>query len=373
MYCMKTDKKGRSGFIRMKSSKKKIARILALSVLIFVAACWAFSVIVYNGSINRRFETYAPLMLRVKDFEGLKRTKYEFPSDKGQMLTGYCYRSGDSERGIIILAHGFGGGGHNSYLDCIDYFARHGYEVFSYDATGNDESEGKGAGGLPQGVVDLDHAISFVENSGHFPDLPIGLFGHSWGGYSVCSVLAYHPEVKAVVSCCGSNSSSDIFEAGGRAEAGNAIVAMLPFVKLHEWMKYGKYATNTAMDGFEASDAAILIAHSEDDEMVPIEKSYDLYYEKYQDDPRFTFLRFKDRGHSDFFVDARDSYKDEFNAKFDEWAASLGYDHKAEENKERFAKDKAAYIETHLDRERWSHRLDIELFEQFLAFYDKHL
>ena len=341
-------------------------------IVLMIGALWVFSAILYEENINQRFESYKPLMLQVEDFEGLKRTKYTFPSDKGQMLTGYCYHSGSNPHGIIIIAHGFGGGGHNSYLDCINYFAQHGYVVFAYDATGNDESEGEGIGGFPQGVIDLDYAISFVEDSGNFPDLPIGLFGHSWGGYSVCSVLTYHPEVKAVIACCGANSSSNIFEVGGKKEAGNRIYAMMPFVKIHEWMKYGKYATNTAMDGFKASDAAILIAHSEDDETVPIQYGYDLYYQKYKSDPRFTFLRFQDKGHSYFFDDKNNTYRQEFNSTFKKWADTLDYDYKAEENKQRFMKDKAQYIEEHLDRKRWSNRLDINLFEQFVAFYDEN-
>ena len=79
-------------------------------------------------------------MFKVEDFEGLKCTNYKFSSDKGQMLMGYWYSAGSKQRGIITLAHGFGGGGHNSYMDCINYFAQHGYYVFAYDATGNDES-----------------------------------------------------------------------------------------------------------------------------------------------------------------------------------------------------------------------------------------
>lgn len=358
----------------MKKSKKRIARVIVIALfVIMVGALWALSVILYNENVNQRFESYKPLMLHVEDFEGLTRTKYTFPSDKGQMLAGYWYRSGSNQRGIIIVAHGFGGGGHNSYLDCVNYFAQHGYYVFAYDATGNDGSEGKGVGGFPQGLIDLDYAISFVENSGNFPDFPIGLFGHSWGGYSVCSVLTYHPEVKAVIACCGTNSSSDIFEVGGKKEAGNGIYVMMPFVKIHEWMSFGRYATNTAMDGFQASDAAILIAHSEDDETVPIQYGYDLYYEKYKSDPRFTFLRFQDKGHSDFFVDKNNTYREAFTATIEKWADSLGYAYKAQENKQRFMKDKAEYIEAHLDRERWSNRLDVKLFEQFLIFFDENI
>ena len=67
------------------------------------------------------------------------------------------------------------------------------------------------------------------------------------------------------------------------------------------------------------------------------------------------------------------TYTDEFNAAFDKWCETLDYDYQASENKERFAKDKADYIHQHLDRDRWSHRLDEELFEQFLAFYDKNV
>ncbi|MBR3644204.1 MAG: alpha/beta fold hydrolase, partial [Parasporobacterium sp.] len=268
--------------MKKKKSKKKIVLIiLSCFLVLLIGGWWGLSVYIYNDNFNKRFETYEPYKFYVEDFEGLSRTKYEFPSDKGQMLTGYMYSAGEEQHGIIVIAHGFGGGGHNSYMDCADYFARHGYYVFAYDATGNDESEGDGVGGVPQGVADLDHAVSFVEESGNFPQLPVCPFGHSWGGYSVCAVLNYHPEVKAVIECSGCNRSSDLFEAGGKKQAGNVIYTMMPFIKLHEWIKYGRYSTNTAMDGFAASQSCVMIVHSADDKVVPIEYGYDLYYEKY--------------------------------------------------------------------------------------------
>ena len=54
--------------------------------------------------------------------------------------------------------------------------------------------------------------------------------------------------------------------------------------------------------------------------------------EKYRDDPRFTFIRFEDRGHNEVFNDPDNTYKDEFNAEFDKWLGSLDYDYNAEEN-----------------------------------------
>ena len=338
-------------------------------ILLLIAGLWILSVNIYNENFNCRFDSYEPMMLYLDDFEGLERTKYEFASDKGQKLTGYLYSASADPHGIIVIAHGFGGGGHNSYMDAADFFARNGYRVFAYDATGCDESEGEGVGGLPQGVIDLNYAINFVEEN--FPDEPVGLFGHSWGGYCVCNVLTYHPEVKAIVECSGFNCSSDMFEGEGKRQAGNFIYAMLPFVKLYEQIKYGEYAVNTGVDGLSSSSAAAMIVHSEDDNVVPIGYGYDVYYDKFKDDPRFEFVRLEDKGHNYVYDDL--TYINEFNAGYDEWRDNLDYDFKAKENKDRYTEERAEYFHRHLDREKWSHMLDDELFEKFLNFYNEHM
>ena len=350
------------------SQKKSLPIVLLSLILLLTGGWWALSVSIYHENFSKRFTSYEPMMLHVDDFEGLRREQYEFPSDKGQKLTGYLYSTDAEPRGIIVIAHGFGAG-HNSYMDCAYYFAQHGYHVFAYDATGNDESEGEGVGGIPQGAADLDHAVSFVERT--FPELPVVLFGHSWGGYSACSVLTFHPEVRAVVECCGCNRSSDLFEAGGLEQAGSVIYTMMPFIRLHERIHYGKYAANTAMDGFAASDAAVMVVHSADDGVVPIRYGYDLYYEKYKNDPRFVFRRFENKGHNYIFNDTR--YLDRFNADLNKWAESLDYDRNAAENAERFRNEKAAFIREHLDRETFTNSLDTALFDEFLAFYDAHI
>ncbi len=353
--------------------KKKILIIFLCIIILAIGAWGVFCVKIYDENFNVRGDSYKPLMLRVEDFDGLECAEYTFPSDRGQMLAGYLYSAGEEQKGTVVIAHGFGGGGHNSYMDAANYFAQHGWYVFAYDATGTDKSEGEGVGGVPQGVIDLDHAISFVEADEALSGLPIVLFGHSWGAYSVCSVLTYHPEVKAVIECSGFNSSSDMFESGGKSQAGDLIYAMTPFVKIYERFKYGKYAKNTAMDGFESTEAPVMIVHSADDDVIGIGYGYDKYYKKYKDDDRFTFVRFENKGHNDILNDPEDTYKDEFNAKFDQWLETLDYDYKAEENKERFTQEKAEYITKNLDHARWSSRLDEDLFASFLAFYEENI
>ncbi|MDE6729446.1 MAG: alpha/beta fold hydrolase [Oscillospiraceae bacterium] len=299
---------------KIKNKKILIIRFCILAVFLIVED-WILSIIIYNANFNRRFEIPEEQRMDIEDFDGLQRTKYKFNSDKNQELTGYMYSSGKNQKGILILAHGFGCGGHNLYMDCINRFAQNGYYVFAYDATGNGESEGKGINGLPQGVIDLDYAITFVEENQEnqkFPDLPIALFGHSWGGYSVCQVLAYHPEVKAVIEHAGFNHSSDLLESEGRKQAGIGINLILPFLKLHESVTFGEYASGTATDSMAYTNAEILIVHSKDDDTVPTAYGYDIFYKTYQDNPRFHFILYKDKGHTDFdpdqFVDFLDMY-----------------------------------------------------------------
>lgn len=302
---------------KKKSFKALIAILISIVVL---AALWiGISLGLYTMYFGRRFETNTAFMNHVEAFEGLERTRYEFASDKGQTIVGYLYSSGTEQKAIIVLAHGYGAGGHNSYLPTIYYFAQNGFYVFAYDATGNDESDGKAIGGVPQGVIDLDYAISFVEESCNFPDLPIGLFGHSWGGYSVSNVLTYHPEVEAVIECSGPNSSSDLVEGGGTKIIGPVVKGLMPVIKVYERAKYGDYATNSALIGFASTDAEIMVVHSSDDNIVPIEYGYDIYYDAFKDDPRFTFVRLEGKGHNQFLnVNANQELYESFVAFYDE-------------------------------------------------------
>ena len=67
------------------------------------------------------------------------------------------------------------------------------------------------------------------------------------------------------------------------------------------------------------------------------------------------------------------TYINEFNAEFDKWIETLDYDYNAKENQERFSEDKAEYIHSNLDRDKWCDMLNAELFESFVSFYDEHL
>lgn len=354
-----------SGVLILKKKRIIITCIILFLVFILLIVPFGVSVFLYDQYFGIRYTTYEPLSYSLDDFPGLKRDRYVFSSNKGQKLVGYNYYTDGNVKGIVILAHGIGGGGHNSYMDCANYFAKNGYYAFAFDATGNDESDGKAVNGLPQAVIDLEYAISFIEKQDEFKGLPIMLFGHSWGGYAVTNVLNYHPEVKAVVSIAGFNKSSDLLRSQGEQLVGGVINILMPYVNTYEHMKFGKYATNTSMNGFKKSNANIMVIHSEDDDTVQKKYGYDIYYEKYKDSSSFKFISYSDRGHNQvYYSDTAISYVDGLNADIKKYFE--GYD--------TISKDqKAAYINDHLDRKKWADLLDEELFSKMLDFYNSSL
>ncbi len=349
-----------------KAIKTTLIMIGVLVVLIIAAGLFAPKLIakmIYDDNFGGRFETYEPMALQTKDFDGLMREKYTFQSSDGQSLTGYrYYKEVTKPKAVIVLAHGFGGGGHNGYMPVANYFAEHGYLVFAYDATGNDESEGEAVNGLPQGIIDLDHAIRFVKQSEDFSDLPIMLWGHSWGAYAVGSVLALHPDIKAAVMVSGFDKSVDMLESEGRKMAGDSVELVLSDMANIEEDKFGAYANMNCLSGFAATSAKVMIIHSADDDMINKAVSYDVFYEKYSLDPRFQFISYEDRGHNYIFhSDRARAYIDEFNAEFDDYIAGLenGFSPEA----------KAAYLNQNLDKKQL-YELDGELMEQMLELYE---
>ena len=322
------------------------------------------SLVTYEKIFGKRFTTDPALLRTVKDFPGLRVKRCSFSSNRKQWITGYYYfRQISGFKGILIISHGFGSGGHNSYIDVANYFAANGYLVFCYDNTGTDDSEGRCVGGLPQALLDLDYAIRSVKASSDINGLPIVLFGHSWGGYAVANVLNYHPDVKAVVAAAGFNATRDIMDYEGHRLVGDKAQFIVPYLKLQEKLKFGQASDCTALQGFLNSQAKVMILQSDNDTIVPPCCGFDYYYACYKDDPRFTFKHYSDMGHGEYFrsPDAV-AYRKEFRKQLAAFKESLGKD---------FTKDqKQQYIRKYLDKKRFYH-LNGRLFQEILDFYDE--
>ena len=283
----------------MTHRRKTVLRAVGFLVAMLLVVMPVFTVILYHEAFGGRLETDERMAYAVRAFPGLQMTECSFPSNHGQMLAGYRYSRGEkrADKGLVVLAHGIGGG-QNAYMNVADYFTSQGFLVFAYDATGTDKSEGASMEGLPQGVIDLDYALRYVKQCAEYQDLPIALFGHSWGGYCVGNVLNYHPDVRAAVLVAGFDRSTDLIEQQGETMIGFAIHLFMPYLSLYERLRFGEYAAFSVMDGFAASDAGVMVVHSRDDRTVLPENGFDRFFDVYGEDPRFSFVEYEDRGHN---------------------------------------------------------------------------
>ena len=108
---------------KMKKELKITLIILGVLLVLIVAALLiAPKMIVktiYKQNFGTRFTSFEPYCRDIAEFEGLEREKHVFTSNEGQKITGYVYTKGDTEpKGLIVLAPGFGGGGHRLAAGC---------------------------------------------------------------------------------------------------------------------------------------------------------------------------------------------------------------------------------------------------------------
>lgn len=355
----------------------KFKRLLSLLLIILIIivivplSLVIFTSTTYDLIFNQRFETEAPFNYKIEEFEGLQRSNYEFESNNNDLLKGYLYYNSKNniKIGTIIIAHGLGGGGHTSYMECIYYFVKNDFLVFTYDGTGNDESNGKNILGLPQQLIDLEYAINFYKNNFDY-GLPIFLFGHSWGGYAVSNVLNYVDNISGIVSVSGFNSSTDMIKCFGDKYVGIISSITIPFVKKHEYSLFGEYSNSSAIQAFNKTTADILIIHSEDDEVVPIECGYNLYYQYFKDNERFSFIKYNDKGHSTIYYSYDGiEYFNKINEQITEFKNKLSYDYKKKKNHKRYNKDLNYFCDLNIDRKKVCNMIDRELFDDIIDFY----
>ena len=322
------------------------------------------TVIVYESIFSMRYETADWMEFSVSDYEGLTVQRSDFLSDNGISLAGYKYQKDDTDpKGVVIISHGLGGGGQNQYMPVIDCLTSGGYYVFSYDASGNDNSGGKSVEGFPQGIVDLDMAICHLSEIEEYKGLPICLFGHSWGAYSVGNVLNLHPEIKAAVLMAGFDESEDMLLYYSQKYVGSAIKLLLPYVTLYERLKFGsRYTDISAVEGMANTNAAIMIVQSRDDTNVPMACGYDKFYENFSRDGRFEFILYEDKGHG--YVHCSEEaldYHESINARYEVYVEKNGGKYNNEM--------KQTFMEQNLDKQL-CFDLDDELMLRIIGLYD---
>ncbi|MGE5579918.1 MAG: alpha/beta hydrolase [Bacillota bacterium] len=240
-----------------------------VGVLILISAgLFTFVRFAYDAKFRRLEAPVSPGYLRFEDVPEHAPRIVKFESGKNT-LTGYMFGE-RNDKGLVVIAHGRGFGAEDYLAEAL-YFVDKGWRVFAFDNTGTYSSEGDSEVGLPQAVLDLDAALTYLEGDPGLSSLPVMLFGHSWGAYASTAVLNYGHDVAAVVSVSGFNSPMGMFTEEMKRLVGPLAFAAYPFGWAYQAMLFGSAVGLTAVDGINRSEAPVMIVHGSADESV----SYD--------------------------------------------------------------------------------------------------
>lgn len=303
-------------------------KALIITVIVLAALIVLFSIaslIALHMSFRKMFsrtEMKPTVYLRYSDVESdYSREVLSFKSGENT-LTGYLYGEG-GKRGLVVISHGMGGGS-ESYLGEILYFVESGYTVFGFDNTGCHRSEGDGCKGMSQSLIDLDAALSFIESEARFAELPVYLYGHSWGGYAVAAILGSGHDITASVSVAGYNTPDNIVFEWARDNMGLGALAYLekPYISLYHRIIFGKYANKSAVSAINSCDTPILLIHGKNDTTVNFGGASIISHRDEITNPNAEFWVCDTENHDDhnklFMSDAAVVYIDELQTELDE-------------------------------------------------------
>lgn len=243
-----------------------------------------------------------PCYVRFSDYKDcLERVPYRC-GYYGKWIRGYIYSSKKEEikrdKGFIILAHGFFGT-HVQYLVDIKLLCEQGYQVLAFDQYGVGISDGKNQVSLSNGIYALENVIVDVEKRQVNGDLPIYLYGHSWGSYSIGGALKKHPEIQKAVLRSGPGSFMHLMSHLFKSFAKPVYYSVRPFFELALFIVIGgrRHVVNSNKYLKKNKSAKVLLMHAKDDQMVLYKDSQSSYFEKKPQDNIQIYVT-EDGGHN---------------------------------------------------------------------------
>lgn len=319
--------------------RRKAGKIVLISlcafILIFSIAAMLITKYVYDDNFGRADASAYTSFLRYEDITGYERTQISFMSGNNK-LAGYIYGE-DNDKGLIVIAHGLGGGA-ESYLPETMYFVDNGWRVFSYDCTGSYNSEGEGTKGLPQSAIDIDAALNYIESQNW--NLPIMLYGHSWGGYAVTAVLNYEHDISAVVSIAGYATPMELLYEQSQDMMGWFATITYPYQWLYQRMLFGSTAGLSAVAGINKSSVPVMVIHGSEDTVIRYDGAGIIAHKDKIKNPNVVYRTCDSEnqsGHNNLFMSTEripyvDKINEEYKAIYDSYDGNVPDEIKAEFN-----------------------------------------
>ena len=299
-----------------------VIALIVICILLFVIAV---KIMDFTG-MSKRCEGNENLKyLKAKNFDNLNALPVSFKSDKGQTLNGFLYSSAkvDSYKALIVFSHGMGAG-HLAYTTEINYFAQKGYLVLAYDNTGTCTSEGDKLYGFAQGIIDLKHALDFVNTREDLRDLPLLLAGHSWGGYSVCNVSSIAPKapIKGIAAFSPFNSMNKLIRDNAKLKTKANLSIFSPFFDLANLIRFGKAGILRSCDSIDSNEIPTLILHGGNDLQVTLKNSPVGKKHKISNNPNARTILCDSKYHNVYLAKDAEQYLNDTFAKIESLGAN---------------------------------------------------
>lgn len=263
---------------------RRILIVIATMLALFICAC-----IIAKIGYDIAFQRAGPPPEQATASSGSvhPRRTVEFPSGKNH-LRGYVYGE-DNSKGLVIISHGLGSSSEGYFLETL-FFIEHGWQVLAYDNTGSHISDGKNTRGISQSLLDLDAALGYAALDKKLCNLPIVLYGHSWGGYAVTSILNWHPEIKAVVSVAGFATPKEALYDYAEGKTGIFGIIGFPFFWGYHNLLFGENANISAIDGINSSGVPTMIIHGSADQTLRYDRCSIISHEEQITNPNVEYV-----------------------------------------------------------------------------------
>jgi len=251
-------------------AKKRTRKIIFISlislIILFSASSMIFVAKTYQSYFPRFDKPKYVGYLQYSDVkDSYNRQAVSFQSGNNS-LKGYVYGEGN-DKGLVVIAPGRATSVEEYLADAL-FFVDNGWRVFAFDYTGSFESQGESSKGLPQARIDLLAALEYIKRDSSLKDLPIMLYGHSWGAYAVTAVLNNVNDISAVASLSGFNSPMELFDEQAHHMIGGFAFVEYPFEWAYQTLLFGSDASVTAVDGINRTNTPVMIIHGTMDESI---------------------------------------------------------------------------------------------------------
>ena len=251
----------------MARPKKRIVTTVVIVAVALCATAFALDRATLQATYARVPDQKVSLLPRYELYEqDYPRSDVEFQLD-GTTLRGHVYGQ-DNTCGLIVFRHGMFSK-HEDYLPFITAMVDRGWRVFAYDAIGCGESDGESTLGMSQSPLDVTAAVNYAQEAGLAKEMPLVLWGHSWGGYGVAAALAQCPDVDACVTMSGFDTPMKELDASAVSSYGLLGKIQWPFLWLNTTIDFGSNANVSASDAIASADVPTLVIHGSGDTTVP--------------------------------------------------------------------------------------------------------